>query len=74
MSRDLRRYARRTNLYLVIGFILLLLIVGDGLIYTFYGRNAALMGLVCLLLGLAPFALVWLVLKFLELVVGKTDR
>jgi len=74
MTRDLRRYARQTNLRLLIGFILLLFIVGDGLIYYFYGRNAAIMGLVCLVLGLAPAALVWLILTFLEIVVRKADR
>ena len=74
MPRDLRRYARQTNLRLVIGFILLLFIVGDGLIYYFYGRNAAIMGLICLILGLTPAALVWLILTFLEIVVRKADR
>ena len=74
MSRDLRRYARQTNLRLVIGFLLLLFIVGDGLIYYFYGRNAAIMGLVCLALGLTPASLIWFVLAFLEYIIRKTDK
>ena len=53
MSRDLRQYARQTNFRLIVGFILLLFIVGDGLIYLFYGQGAALMGLICLLGGFA---------------------
>lgn len=62
MSRDLRRYARQTTTRLIIGAILLLFIVGDGLIYVFYGRNAALMGLLCLMVGLSPLGLIGLAL------------
>ncbi len=58
MSRDLRRYARQTHLRSLIGFVLLLLLVGDGLIYLFYGRGAAVMGLLCLGAGLAPLVLI----------------
>jgi len=65
MSRDLRRYARQTNTRLFIGFLLLLLIVGDGLIYLIYGRSAAFIGLTCILLGLLPLVLVWLAMNFL---------
>jgi TM2 domain-containing membrane protein YozV len=65
MNRDLRKYARQTNFRLVAGFLLVLFIVGDGLIYLFYGRNAALMGLVCLVAGLTPVILIigvlWLI-------------
>lgn len=65
MSRDLRKYARQTNFRLVAGFLLVLFIVGDGLIYLFYGRNAALMGLVCLVAGITPVILIvgvlWLI-------------
>jgi hypothetical protein len=74
MGRDLRRYARQTNVRLGIGGILLLLVVGDGLIYLIYGRGAALMGLLCLLLGLAPLALIWLALTGLDWVVKKAGR
>ncbi len=58
MGHDLRRYSQRTNLGLVIGFILILILVGDGLIYFFYGRSAAAMGLICTLVGLAPVTLI----------------
>jgi hypothetical protein len=74
MSRDLRGFAQQTNRRLLIGFILLLLILGDGLIYVFYGQNAAIMGLVCLLLGLGPAVLIWLVLVALGWVVKKVDE
>jgi hypothetical protein len=69
MGCDLRQYARQTNVRLVIGFILLLLVVGDGLIYLFYGRGAAIMGLICILGGLAPMILILLVLWFIDWIV-----
>ena len=65
-TRDLRRYARQTNVRLFLGFMLLLFLVGDGLIYLNYGRQAALLGLVCILAGLAPMLLISLALYGLE--------
>ena len=66
MSHDLRNYSQQTNIRLVIGFILILLIVGEGLIYIFYGAGGALMGLLCLAGGLAPLLLIALVLWGIE--------
>ena len=66
MTRDLRRYSRQTNFRLLAGFLLLVFLVGDGLIYLFMGRNAALMGLVCLVLSLVPAVLVWLLLAGID--------
>ena len=57
MGRDLRQYARQTNFRLLVGFIILLLVVGDGLIYIFYGKSAAATGLFCILAGLVPVIL-----------------
>lgn len=54
MNLDRRKYARQTTYRLVIGFLVLLFVVGDGLIYIFYGRGAALLGLLCLLAGMIP--------------------
>jgi len=48
------------------GFVLILLLVGDGLIYLLYGREAAILGALCLLAGIAPVALLWLILRGLE--------
>jgi hypothetical protein len=73
MTRDLRRYARQTNARLFVGFLLILFLVGDGLIYVFYGREAAIMGVICLLAGLAPLLLIWLVLVLMEWIVKKVD-
>ncbi len=69
MGRDLRQYAHQTNIRLVAGFVLLLFIVGDGLIYLFYGRNAAVMGLVCILSGLAPVVLILVALWIIDRIV-----
>lgn len=71
MTRDLRRYARQTSFRLVVGFLALVFLVGDGLIYLFMGRDAAILGLVCLALGLAPAVLVWLLLGLLGWLVKK---
>lgn len=74
MSRDLRRYARQTNQRLLIGFIVLLFLVGDGLIYMIYGREAAVMGLTCLFAGLSPLILIWLVLLAIEALLRKSQE
>lgn len=70
MSRDLRRYAQQTNIQLSIGFILILFIVGIGLIYLFYGPDAAVMGVICLATGLFPLLLIalslWLIGEFVK--------
>ncbi len=74
MSRDLRKYARQTNVQLAAGGLLLLFIVGDGLIYLIYGQGPALMGLVCLLAGLFPLVLVWLALLLIEWIVRRVNQ
>jgi hypothetical protein len=70
MRRDLRRYAQQTKLQLGIGFILLLFIVGVGLIYIFFGPESAMMGLICLFVGLGPVLLIglslWLIGEFVK--------
>ena len=69
MSRELRQYAKQTNVRLVIGFILLLLVIGDGLIYLFYGQGAAVMGLICIMAGLTPIILILVALGFIDWIV-----
>lgn len=65
-SRDLRRYASRTTLWLVVGGIGTLFLIGLPLIYVIYGRNAAFLGLICLLAGILPILLVVAVLWLLD--------
>ena len=74
MTRDLRKYARQTNVRLTLGALALLFVVGDGLIYLIYGPGAAVMGLMCLLGGLTPVLLVLFILTLLDWVVKRADR
>jgi hypothetical protein len=69
MARDLRKYARQTNVRLSLGFAIIIFLVGDGLIYYFYGQEAAVMGALCILLGLAPLLLIFLAFLALDLVI-----
>jgi hypothetical protein len=71
--RDLRQYARSTNLRLVIGFVVLLLLVGDGLIFLIYGPGAAVSGLICIFAGLLPLIFIALALLLLDVIVKRAN-
>jgi hypothetical protein len=73
MGRDLRQYARQTNIRLIIGFLLVLFIIGDGLIYLFYGQGAAIMGVICLLAGVTPVVLIVLALWVIDWIVRRSN-
>lgn len=74
MSRDLRAYSRQTTVRLVVGFFILLFLLGDGLIYLFYGRGAAITGLICLVAALLPLVLIWASLALIGWVVRRTEQ
>jgi len=74
MTRDLRKYARQTNIRLAVGAIVLLFFVGDGLIYLFYGGGAAIIGLLCLLGGLVPVVIIVLVMTLLDWIAKRANR
>lgn len=74
MTRDLRKYARQTNVRLAIGAFCLLFLVGDGLIYLIYGSGAALTGLLCLLAGLFPIILVVLFMIILDWIAKRANK
>jgi hypothetical protein len=74
MSRDIRKYAGQTNVRMVVGGILLFLIVGIGLIYFFYDLQAALMGLLCMVLGFTPLLLIWIILWLIELIARRANE
>lgn len=74
MSRDLRKYTRETNIRIVVGALFLLLIIGSGMIWLFYGAGAAMMGLLCMLAGLIPIALIFLLLNFSDWIVKRANR
>jgi hypothetical protein len=73
MSRDLRKYAKQTNVRLGAGAFLLLFVVGIGLIYWLYGLGAAVMGATCLLGALIPIALIFLSLWLLDWIRKRAD-
>ncbi|MGD0708403.1 MAG: hypothetical protein ABSA51_08110 [Anaerolineaceae bacterium] len=66
MSTDLRKYARTTTFRVILGGLGLVFIIGDGLIYWFYGSAAAISGLLCIGAGLAPVLLILFILWLLE--------
>jgi hypothetical protein len=74
MSRDLRNFSRQTRIRLLAGFILILLIVGSGLVYLFFGLMALPTYYLCLAVGLVPLVLIWLVLSVMEWLVKRDDR
>ena len=73
MSRDLRKYARNTSLQLLAGFLLILFVVGDILIYYFYGKEAAFLGLICLGAGVAPLILIAVILFVMDWFVKRAQ-
>jgi hypothetical protein len=74
MSRDLRRYNRQTNFRLIVGALIVMFVVGDGLIYLFFGSSAAVSGLMCMGAGLVPIGITALALELLGWLVRKIDR
>ena len=71
MTKDLRRYARQTNLHLLFGFYVILMVVGIGLIYVFYGEQAARIGLLSVLVCSTPLILIALAMALIGWVVKK---
>jgi len=74
MTRDLRKYAKQTNVRLGVGAALLLLIVGTVLIYYIYGFGAAVGALLCLLSALVPIALIFISLEILDWIQKRANR
>lgn len=74
VKRDLRAYARQTNLRLALGAFILLFGVGIGLIYVIYGPGAAGVGLLCLLGSLVPIALILIFLYGIDWIVGRAGH
>lgn len=74
MLRDLRQYAKQTNLRLFAGFVLLFVIFGGGLIWLIYGAGAAVFGLLCALAAIVPIALIILILWLAEWILKRADH
>ena len=73
MGSDLRKFAVQTNKRLLVGFVGLLIFIGDGLIYAIYGQGAAIIGILCILAGLFPLVLIWGILKSFEWIASRAD-
>jgi hypothetical protein len=73
-EHDLREYSRQTNFRIVVGALLLLFIVGDGLIYIIYGSGAAVVGLLCLGAGLFPVLLIMALFWGMDWLVKRANR
>ena len=74
MTRDLRKYAKQTNVRIGVGAFLLLLIVGTGLIYLVYGSGAAVGGLLCLGAAAVPIALIFISLELMDGIQNRANR
>ncbi|MFH1185540.1 MAG: hypothetical protein V1755_10955 [Chloroflexota bacterium] len=71
MKRDLRAFARQTNVCLAVGAFVLLFGVGLTLIFFIYGAPAALVGLLCLLGALVPIGLIFAALYGIDWIVKR---
>ncbi|HEX9839130.1 MAG TPA: hypothetical protein VGA72_07285 [Anaerolineales bacterium] len=69
--KDLREYAKQTNVRLVLGAFVLLFVVGVGLIWLIYGEGAAGLGFVCLLAALFPVILILLFFVAIEWILKR---
>lgn len=74
MTIDLRRYKSQTLTRLIIWGVILLIVVGGGLIWLFYGLGAALMGLFCIFSMFIPIGMIWLVMVGLDKLVKKLNE
>jgi len=69
--RDLREYAKQSNVRLALGAFILLFVVGVGLIWLIYGENAAGMGFICMLAALFPVILILFVFVAIEWILKR---
>ncbi|HEX6270775.1 MAG TPA: hypothetical protein VFZ43_11095 [Anaerolineales bacterium] len=69
--KDLREYARQTNVRLALGAFILLFVVGVALIWLFYGEDAAGLGFICLLAALFPVILILFVFVAIEWIMKR---
>ena len=64
---------QQTQVHLILGGILVLVLVGGGLIWLLYGRTAAIAAISCLLVVAGLIGLLWLILRLLEAWVGGDE-
>jgi hypothetical protein len=73
MPSELDKYSKQTNRSLIAGFVFILLVIGDGLIYLFYGKESAIFGLICIGAGFVPIILIWMTLTLIERISKKSS-
>jgi len=66
-------YAAQTRFRVVLWFVFILFFLGLGLIWAFFGRNAAITGFFCLLGAGIPIGLIALFLIGLDVIVKKSQ-
>lgn len=71
---DLNKYKHETNIRLIVGALVLIFIIGDGLIFLIYGSGPAWMGLICLLIGLVPVLLIIMIINIIDWSVKRANR
>lgn len=69
--KDLREYAKQTNVRLALGAFILIFVVGVGLIWLIYGEGAAGLGFACLLAALFPVILILFVFLAIEWILKR---
>ena len=69
--RDLRVYARSTTFRLAAGGLLIILIVGNLLVYIFYGTGGLLQSLLCMGIFLTPVVLIVGLLQLMALIARR---
>lgn len=69
--RDLREYSKQTHVRLALGAFILLFVIGVGLIWLFYGGNAAGMAFTCLLAALFPVILILFIFVAIEWILNR---
>jgi hypothetical protein len=65
-SFDPRHHWQQTQVRLIVGGLLILLVIGGSLVWALYGRAAALTAAACLLAAAGVMGLLWLILAVLE--------
>ncbi len=71
MTQDLRKYHRQTNIRAFIYLILIVFVIGDGLIWFFYGYRNAIFGALFMVVGLIPVGLIFLILTVMGWIVKR---
>jgi hypothetical protein len=67
-SFNSRKYEGQLNRELIFGSIVITIGVGGGIVALIWGRDAFLTAVSCIALGVGLGGVVWLFLKFLEIV------